>query len=358
MKKRVLSLFMALALCFSMAPEVSFAEEAGAVTEQEAQNGGSTADGYTTGDETPGDDIIGNDVSGGDVSDGDTNAEVQDAEKDAAVLSVQEQMNALPDVDALSTMEEDEVLAAYMAIQEAYDAYDALTAEQQAQIMGADRFEELFGWFNGQIVPLDDYLNIEYGVVNEETGERKPWSVKRTGYIIVNAGMTVWEVADYSYYVLEEDVDLSSLTVQGNKAAYLYLGKDTTLTINGPITFRNGGCLFVYGASDGSGKVIINNTSDSAAIQAEGESNGSYLAVCGGTLEITSTSGRITDGVYLVNGNDSYHYMEYTIDDKAVVYDETRKCWRERRLRARNAPLPGASMTMPKMCPQTARIIR
>lgn len=55
MKKRVLSLFMALALCFSMAPEVSFAEEAGAVTEQEAQNGGSTADGYTTGDETPGD---------------------------------------------------------------------------------------------------------------------------------------------------------------------------------------------------------------------------------------------------------------------------------------------------------------
>lgn len=331
MKKRALSLFMALALCLSMAPEVSFAEEAGAVTEQEAQSSESADDGYTTGNETPGNDIIGNDVSGGDVSDGDTNAEVQDAEKDAAVLSVQEQINALPDVDALPAMEEDEILAAYMAVQEAYAAYDALTAEQQAQITGADCFEDLFGWFNGQIAPLEVYTNIEsgvVGVVNEETGERKSWSGSRTGCHIVDADVTTaWGTSYDSYYVLKdkEDVTLSSLTVQGSSPAYLYLGKDTTLTISGPITFRNGGCLFVYGASDGSGKVIINNTSDSAAIQAEGESNGSYLAVCGGTLEITSTSGRITDGVYLVNGNDSYHYMEYTIDDKAVAYDENKE---------------------------------
>ena len=68
---------MALALCLSMTPEVSYAEEAGAVAEQEAQSGESITD-----------DTIGNDVSGGDVSDGD--ADVQDAEKDAAVRAVQD----------------------------------------------------------------------------------------------------------------------------------------------------------------------------------------------------------------------------------------------------------------------------
>lgn len=46
MKKRVMSLFMALALCLSMMPTVSYAEEAGAVTKQEAKSGESTADVY------------------------------------------------------------------------------------------------------------------------------------------------------------------------------------------------------------------------------------------------------------------------------------------------------------------------
>ena len=45
MKKRVLSLFMALALCFSMLPTAALAEEAGAV--QDAANANST---YTTGE--------------------------------------------------------------------------------------------------------------------------------------------------------------------------------------------------------------------------------------------------------------------------------------------------------------------
>ena len=77
-----------------------------------------------------------------------------DDEGKAAVQKVQALIDALPDVDALSMIPEDELNAAYLAVQEAYDAYDALTAEQQAQIMGADCFEELFGWFNGQVALL------------------------------------------------------------------------------------------------------------------------------------------------------------------------------------------------------------
>lgn len=103
MKKRVLSLFMALALCLSMTPKVSYAEEAGAVTEQEAKSGESTADVYIadsnndsdstgsdiTASSVSGNDVSGNDISGNDVSGG--GAAGQDAEKDAVVQAAQEE---------------------------------------------------------------------------------------------------------------------------------------------------------------------------------------------------------------------------------------------------------------------------
>ena len=57
MKKRVLSLFMALALCFSMLPTAALAEEAGAAPD--AANADST---YTTGEDAGlagGEDFVG-----------------------------------------------------------------------------------------------------------------------------------------------------------------------------------------------------------------------------------------------------------------------------------------------------------
>ena len=341
MKKRVLSLFMSLMLCLTSLPATALAEEKVVVN-------GMSAVGTVDGESAPGEndakeetevkggveetDTEGGkeagDKTGGDVSGGDANADVQDADKDAVLMSVQKQINALPDVDALSAMEEDEVLAAYMAIQEAYAAYDALTAEQQAQITGADCFEELFGWFNGQIAPLDDgYTDINYASVDTKTGGRISGFTQRMGCVTIDENTEDVGNNNIGVYLLKKDVTLDSLTVDYKRGTnpVLYLGKNTTLTIQGPITFRNGAFLTVYGAEDGSGKIIIENNSDSAAIQAEGEVEGSYLAVCGGELEITSSNGRITDGVYLENGSVNYHYMEYEIDGNPVVYDENKE---------------------------------
>lgn len=103
MKKRVLSLFMALALCLSMQPTTTFAESAGTVTEQEELS-------------TTGDAVSGNDVSGGDA--GDANADVQDA---------QALINALP--DEVTAENADEVEALLGAIDE---AMAKLTDEQVA----------------------------------------------------------------------------------------------------------------------------------------------------------------------------------------------------------------------------------
>lgn len=80
MKKRVLSLFLAFTLCFSMLPTAALAEEAGVV--QDAANADST---YTTG-ENAGlaggeDDSVPDDTDGGDI---DSSGEKQGSEADAA----------------------------------------------------------------------------------------------------------------------------------------------------------------------------------------------------------------------------------------------------------------------------------
>ena len=68
---------------------------------------------------------------------------------------MQTMIDALPTVSELDGMTADELDAAYDDIQAAYNAYEALNAEQQAQITGAD-FEALLGWFNSQTAPLAD----------------------------------------------------------------------------------------------------------------------------------------------------------------------------------------------------------
>lgn len=123
MKKRVLSLFMALALSFSMTPTVAFAEEAGAVTEQEAQSGEGTADVYSSGEDAVGNDsgddtTAGNiisDVSGGDVSGG-------DAGQDAAVQAAQALIDALS--ESITAENADELQAQLIAIDKAMEALD------------------------------------------------------------------------------------------------------------------------------------------------------------------------------------------------------------------------------------------
>ena len=85
MKKRVLSLFLAFTLCFSMLPTAALAEEAGVV--QDAANADST---YTTGENaglTGGKD--GSVPDGTDGGDADSSGEAQDGEADTAVSAVQ-----------------------------------------------------------------------------------------------------------------------------------------------------------------------------------------------------------------------------------------------------------------------------
>ena len=208
MKKRILSLFMALALCLSMTPTVSYAEETGAVTEQEAKSGESTADVYTTGNETndneaPGNDTTGNDVSGNDVSGG-------NAEQDAAVRAAQKLIDALPEeVTAENTETIGEQLAAID------EAMDKLTAEQFARL-DRTRLEKIYSALNAPaLVAVQDgghshpicgtECTHKDASGNAEHSVESSWTALSYDGSKLTIGGTEWKKTDDTrFYVLEE----------------------------------------------------------------------------------------------------------------------------------------------------------
>ena len=243
MKKRILSLAMALALCLTLLPAAAWAAEdtpeggAPAVSEQVGTNeeeNGSEGDPQNTA--TP-------DAGGAEDSKADAPESGEDENAgnnaDAAVSAVQTMIGALPTVSELDGMTADELDAAYDDIQAAYDAYEALNAEQQAQITGAECFEALFGWFNGQIAPLADAQSGEHthcvcGKDHREIGDHKSADEKT---------FTAWNettsLPTSGAYYLTQDVTISSsVTLTG----------DVTLCLHGcTVNVSSGGINVVGG---------------------------------------------------------------------------------------------------------------
>ena len=308
MKKRVLSMFMALALCLTLLPApVRAAEdtpESGAIVQQERQEeispavseqagtneeeNGSEGDPQNTG--TP-------DAGGAEDSKADA-PEIGEDENagnnaDAAVSAVQTMIDALPIVSELDGMTADELDAAYDDIQAAYDAYEALNAEQQAQITGAD-FEALLGWFNSQTAPLEDAQSGVHthcvcggnGDVNGHT----------------HSTNTEWKAADSlpgtagSYY-LTRSVSGSWAVPEGEVNLCL-----NGQTINGKITIGSGATL------------TLTDCSDSGRVQGE-------VLVNGGKLELYS--GTITGGVQVgKKGADYQTGSSFTMYGGAITGNE------------------------------------
>ena len=182
---------------------------------------------------------------------------------------MQTMIDALPIVSELDGMTADELDAAYDDIQAAYDAYEALNAEQQAQITGAD-FEALLGWFNSQTALLADAQSGEHThcVCGKDSGTTV------NGHTHNNS--TAWTAADSlpgtagSYY-LTQPVSGSWAVPEGEVNLCL-----NGQTINGKITVGSGATL------------TLTDCTDSGRVQGE-------VTVNGGKFELYS--GTITGGV-------------------------------------------------------------
>ena len=70
--------------------------------------------------------------------------------------AVRRMVLALPTVEEFKALDEAARLAAYNATQKAYDAYQALSQKQQARLTDElAKIEELFAYFNTQLMPLE-----------------------------------------------------------------------------------------------------------------------------------------------------------------------------------------------------------
>ena len=338
MKKRVLSMLMTLALCLTLFPAPAWAAEdapeGGAIVQQEqqeeispaiseqatedAQEGGvivqqeqqeeispavseqagtneeengSEGDPQNTG--TP-------DAGGAEDSKADAPESGEDENAgnnaDAAVSAVQTMIDALPIVSELDGMTADELDAAYDDIQAAYDAYEALNAEQQAQITGAD-FEALLGWFNSQTAPLADAQS----GVHTHCVCGKNSSTTVNGH--THSTNTEWKAADSlpstagSYYLTQSVT--ADWTVPTGEVNLCLNGQ----TISGSITVGSGATL------------TLTDCSNSGRVQ------GGVL-VNGGKLELYS--GTITGGVQVgIKGGTYQTGSSFTMYGGAITGNKT-----------------------------------
>ena len=297
MKKRVLSAFMALALCLTLLPTAALADELGPV------DGTSTVE------------TAGADAEAAAKAEAEAKAKAEaEAEEKAeaeakakagaeAVAAVQAMIGELPSLGELKGMDSDTLNEAYMAVQSAYDAYEALSEEQQAQVTGADRFEGLFGWFNSQVAVLEDSGNIYPDVVNADGGITAGTTFNRNGPIVEDSNGSTTFYGN-QYYVVKES---SNVTINGDLIIEsctnngLILCKGATLTVTGALIHK-GGTFPIYGVSNSgknAGRLVIRNTSgDGAAIRSSEEN--AQLQINSGELEISGESSReLVQGVEL-----------------------------------------------------------
>lgn len=317
MKKRVLSMFMALALCLTLLPApVRAAEdtpESGAIVQQERQEEISPAvseqagtNEEENGSEGDPQNIGTPDAGGAEDSKADAPESGEDENAgnnaDAAVSAVQTMIDALPIVSELDGMTADELDAAYDDIQAAYDAYEALNAEQQAQITGAD-FEALLGWFNSQTALLADAQSGEHThcVCGKDSGTTV------NGHTHNNS--TAWTAADSlpgtagSYY-LTQSVS-SDWTVPTGEVNLCLNGQ----TINGKITVGSGATLTLTDCT-GTGKL-------------QGSRSGSGVSINGGTFNLYG--GTITgfvNGVEIGSHNDIKTGSSFTMYGGTITSNE------------------------------------
>ena len=247
---------MALALCLTLLPAPAWAAEdtpeggAPAVSEQVETNeeeNGAEGDQQNTG--TP-------DAGGAEDSKADAPESGEDENAgnnaDAAVSAVQTMIDALPTVSELEDMDAQGLDAAYNDIQAAYDAYEALAAEQQAQITGADCFKALLGWFSSQTAPLADAQSGEHthcvcGGSHQEIGDHKSADEKT---------FTAWNettsLPTSGAYYLTQNVTISgNVTLTGDVTLCL---NGHTVTVSG-IDIKDGGTMTLTDCADQQGTI-------------------------------------------------------------------------------------------------------
>ena len=208
------------------------------------------------------------------------------------VEKVQELIDALPATDKLTTMTKDEQNAVYADLQAAYEAYQALTEDEQALLTGTEVFESLFHFFNGMVNLPATANGVSY--LDENGDEQTADNVT-----VVESGTTAW---NGGWYVVNDTVTIGSrVAVSGE--VHLILADGASLTVNGGINVAKDNSFSVYAQSAGKNMGTLTATGGPSAAGIGGGYlvSGGNITISGGS--VTATGGPSAAGIG--NGKDS-----------------------------------------------------
>ena len=314
MKKRIISLILALALCVGMLPAPAWAEEptdpAQAVEVVGAANPSEETDPTTEPTEaetapteapteapaaepTPAPtEALAPETT---VAPAPTEAPTEPAPtEDEAVAAVQAMIDALPDVEDMSESYLD-------ALEAAYSAFDALSEAQQAQINGVEKLEALFGWVNSQVSTL---------AAEETISGEKTWNNRTFTTPVKLTGDTTLTLTGTNRIECEKPLDLNGhkLTIQGTGSLEL-VGSN-----NSGATPQTSGAIYdstwTSTSTSSTGRMVIESGTVIARDDVKNAVAVRYLYMDGGKLEaygdrsgIVTTELRITDGSLYATGS-------------------------------------------------------
>lgn len=268
--KNTVSLLFSICLIVGLMPTLAFAED-------EASNG--SADSQCVCEVQCADGSVNTDcpVCGSDGADltkclgSNTKDEVQD---------VQNQIDALPSVEELQAMSQDEQKQIYTKLQAANDAYNALSDDEKANITGSEALSNLFSFFNsGNVSTLGTTTEVTYLDENGDT--------KTANATVVNENSTSWSEG---WYVVDGDVTINSrVSATGN--VHLILKDGCKLTVNGGIGLQPDSNISIYGQGEGSGELTAtSNSAGCAGIGGNLRSNCGSITINGGRIYASGTT--------------------------------------------------------------------
>ena len=311
MKKRIISLILALALCVGMLPAPAWAEEptdpTQAVEVVGAANPSEETDPTTepTEEETePTEEETEPTEAETEPTEGETEpteapkaAEVPAEEtaapgEDEAVAAVQAMIDALPDVGDMSESYLD-------ALEAAYSAYETLSESQQAQITGVEKLEALFGWGNSQVSTLATEETIS-GEVN--------WNNRTLTTPVKLTGDTTLTLVGDNKIECDAPLDLNNckLTVKGTGSLELVGSNNDRNYYNSGAIYDStwtGTCYTGGGMVIESGTVIAHADVNNAVAVRYLYMDGGKLEAYGARAGIVTTDLQIKDGSLYATGN-------------------------------------------------------
>ena len=318
MKKRIISLILALALCVGMLPAPAWAEEPTDPTQAVEVVGAANPSEETDPTTEPTEEETEPTEEETEPTEGETEpteaeteptkAETEPTEapkaaevpaeetaapgEDEAVAAVQAMIDALPDVEDMSESYLDALVAAY-------SAFDALSESQQAQITGVEKLEALFNWVNSQVSTL---------ATEETISGEKTWDNRTFTTPVKLTGDTTLTLTGTNRIECDQPLDLNgkSLIIQGTGTLEL-------VGSNNDGNYYNSGTIYDStwtGTSYTGGGMVIESGTVIARADVYNAVAVRYLYMDGGKLEaygaragIVTTDLQIKDGSLYATGN-------------------------------------------------------